>query len=274
MTTDQIEKKLQALEDQVAELAKTRVSQADVLSAAVKQSQLVSGTMAAGDLYYGDGKNNFVRVPLGSEGQVLTATAGVPTYATPTGINTFDSSIILKQIATPANPSANYDKIYPKSDNLLYILTSGGTETRLSPQTSSCYAYQSVSQSITNSTDTAVNLESESWDTDSIHSTSANITRLTIPTGGAGKWLFIGQAQFSSNASGSRAPSLRLNGTTLVAATLGAASPDGVTYYQVSAILNLVATDYIELMAYQTSGGSLTLATGAGMTFLECHRLS
>ncbi len=131
MTTEDIEKKLKELEEKVSLLSQRRVGQNDVIPAATKQSHLVAGEMAPGDIMYGDGTNNFVRLPVGTDGQVLTAQSdGSLAYATPAN-NTFDDSIILKQIATPASPASTYNKIYPKSDNKLYILTSAGTETSL-----------------------------------------------------------------------------------------------------------------------------------------------
>jgi hypothetical protein len=48
-----------------------------------------------------------------------------------TGVQTFDEEIIMKQNATPSNPASNYNKLYFKSDNNLYKLTSGGTETAI-----------------------------------------------------------------------------------------------------------------------------------------------
>lgn len=41
---------------------------------------------------------------------------------------TVDDAITQKQIATPSTPSANYNKIYPKSDGKFYNLDSSGTE--------------------------------------------------------------------------------------------------------------------------------------------------
>jgi len=38
---------------------------------------------------------------------------------------------ILKQISTPSNPSSGYNKLYFKSDEKLYKLTSAGTETEV-----------------------------------------------------------------------------------------------------------------------------------------------
>lgn len=42
-----------------------------------------------------------------------------------------DKELNLKQIATPANPAGGYNKLYPKSDNHWYTLTSAGVETQI-----------------------------------------------------------------------------------------------------------------------------------------------
>lgn len=44
---------------------------------------------------------------------------------------TFAKALICTQIATPANPSASNNKLYFKSDNVLYTLNSSGTETNI-----------------------------------------------------------------------------------------------------------------------------------------------
>jgi len=47
------------------------------------------------------------------------------------GIKNFSSELLIDQITTPANPAAGKNKIYSKSDDSLYILTSGGVETEV-----------------------------------------------------------------------------------------------------------------------------------------------
>ncbi len=45
------------------------------------------GTVANGDMYYGNGTGVLQRLPVGSNGQVLTVAAGVPSYAAPSSTN-------------------------------------------------------------------------------------------------------------------------------------------------------------------------------------------
>jgi hypothetical protein len=63
------------------------------------------------------------------EGQVGTSTKNWLTGFLKT-INILGEAI-LKQISTPSNPSSGYNKIYFKSDNKIYKLTSAGTETEV-----------------------------------------------------------------------------------------------------------------------------------------------
>jgi hypothetical protein len=65
------------------------------------------------------------------------ALAGSPVLFSGDSVKFLKGSALLPQIATPSNPSANYDKLYFKSDDKLYRKTSGGTETLIGPGSSS-----------------------------------------------------------------------------------------------------------------------------------------
>lgn len=73
-----------------------------------------------------------------SGGNTITAPTSTSTLATLgldetlTGVKTFEAPLTLQHETTPANPSAGYAKAYVKSDNKLYVLTSGGVETAAS----------------------------------------------------------------------------------------------------------------------------------------------
>jgi hypothetical protein len=52
-----------------------------------------------------------------------------------------------------------------------------------------CHVYHNADQTITNATLTAINFNSERFDTDAFHDNSTNNTRLTIPSGKGGKYV-------------------------------------------------------------------------------------
>lgn len=121
--------------------------------------------------------------------------------------------------------------------------------------------YNSANISILNATNTILTFDSERYDTDAIHSTASNTGRLTIPSGGTGKYLIVGMAEFASNATGYRNLFIRLNGATIIANHIWL-PPTGASETapsMITTIYSLVATDYVELMAYQSSGGALNI---------------
>lgn len=107
----------------------------------------------------------------------------------------------------------------------------------------------------------ALTFNSERYDNDTIHSTSSNTGRLTATT--AGVYSITGHIQFDANATGVRGLELRVNGSTIIAQDLRASFATFGVVATISAHYKLAATDYVELRAYQNSGGSLNmLATG------------
>lgn len=113
-----------------------------------------------------------------------------------------------------------------------------------------CSAYHSTTQSITAGTGgAALNLDSEEYDTAAMHDPVTNNSRITIPSGGAGAYLVIGETT-RDGATGSVELSIRKNGTNV--RTITHATPAATV--QVKAVLNgLVATDYLELHANPVS---------------------
>lgn len=119
---------------------------------------------------------------------------------------------------------------------------------------------KSSAQSINSATWTAVTFDAEDFDTDAFHSTSTNTSRITVPSGLGGKYLFNGVIGFASNANGDRSIRLIKNGTTTYPVAANDAGGIGVTQ-NFNLILDLVATDYVEIQAWQNSGTSATQAT-------------
>ena len=120
-------------------------------------------------------------------------------------------------------------------------------------------------QSISNATATAITFNSEVFDTDGFHDNSTNNSRITIPSGKAGKYLLIAQVSFAANATGARIIKLYKNGTLLQLASVTSAAPS--TDFTVLTGTNIVSAsvgDYFELFAEQSSGGNLNLNNSAG----------
>ncbi|MDT0472788.1 hypothetical protein RM863_11690 [Streptomyces sp. DSM 41014] len=136
-------------------------------------------------------------------------------------------------------------------------------------------AFSSAATSVASSTSasTLIALESESWDTDSMHSTTTNTSRIYINT--TGQYLVSFYARFPSNATGYRLLNLRSNsggssseGTTISTISVAAVNGD-VTFVSRTFELALTAGDYYELFAQQNSGTALTLQNGQRVTGME-----
>lgn len=127
---------------------------------------------------------------------------------------------------------------------------------------SSCVVYPTVAQSSSNATWTAVAFGGEIWDTDNYHSTSTNTSRFTIPTGKSGKFRISGQVSWAANATGVRLITGYKNGSNWQGATQvysGQSSDQATIPFVIYMTAN--AGDYIEIYAYQNSGGALDIAT-------------
>jgi hypothetical protein len=141
-------------------------------------------------------------------------------------------------------------------DNIAWIATD-------SP---ACRAYNSAAISVANATDVFLTFNSERFDNASVHSTSSNTGRLTVPTGGGGKYIIGSNIDYATTFTGVlRASGLRLNGSTYIAdqyaPPINSAFSSG--RFTVTAIYSLSAADYVEVRAYQDSGGALNVtATG------------
>lgn len=111
--------------------------------------------------------------------------------------------------------------------------------------------------SCSNATETALTFSTEDLDTDTMHSTSVNTSRITINT--SGWYEFCGYANFSnSSATGFRRLVLWKNGVgtgTAVRQCLEIPSTIDVTT-SLQWIQQCAGGDYFELGAYQSSGGA------------------
>ena len=135
-----------------------------------------------------------------------------------------------------------------------------------------CRVYNDAAISINNTTTTILTLNSERFDTDAMHNTSTNTSRLTCVT--AGVYLIHGHVRFASNNTGHRIAGIRLNGSTQIANQKTEAVQGTTTVLSVATVYKLSVADYVELTAYQSSGGALNveaegnLSPEFGMTWI------
>lgn len=126
-------------------------------------------------------------------------------------------------------------------------------------------AYNSANLSIPHNTSTNLTFNSERYDTDpngEIHSTASNTGRLTCRT--AGKYLLAATVAFDANATGVRSISLLLNGASFIAQVqLPSAGSTFATSLSIATLYDLAAGDYVEVAAFQTSGGALNVLVGS-----------
>jgi hypothetical protein len=120
-----------------------------------------------------------------------------------------------------------------------------------------CSLTKTIDQSIANNTFTLISWDSEVFDTDGFHDNSTNNSRITIPSGKAGKYLITSQINWVANSSGSREISIYKNNanpiyTQYVPTTGECGTPTVV-------ILDLAVGDYVEAKGFQDSGAARSI---------------
>lgn len=140
---------------------------------------------------------------------------------------------------------------------------SWATPASTTPTFVGCYLQRSANQSIANNTVTSVTWDTETLDTDAFHSTSTNTDRITIPSGKAGKYMVGFTLTYTGTSTGIRVGQIRKNGTSVSQTNVQSVSGNGNTVLTKTHVINLAVGDYLDLQAYQNSGGNLDLLTNA-----------
>jgi hypothetical protein len=178
-----------------------------------------------GDIEYRSSTaNTNTRLGIGTTGQVLTVSGGVPAWSTP-GATSFTG----------------------------------------------CRIFNSTTQTINNATVTTLTFDSEVYDTSNFHSTSTNTSRITIPTGLGGYYALQASIYFSiGNGAGTRACSILKNGTRIFGMDISGQTDQTLNFGNIA---NLVAGDYLEFTAYQTTGSQNGAYGDAAYTYLSAQFL-
>ena len=127
-----------------------------------------------------------------------------------------------------------------------------------------CSLYASPdTQSISNNTATALTFNLETFDTDGFHDNSTNTSRVTIPAGLAGKYLITSHVMYDLNATSGRFLNIYKNGSNVANGSDIIGSSSVYVANDISVVLSLAVSDYIEVFTRQTSGGALNAYKGA-----------
>jgi hypothetical protein len=119
-----------------------------------------------------------------------------------------------------------------------------------------------VAQSIPNAVATVLSWPVNELDTDAMYNSAIN-TRLTVKTPG----LYQISAFVDYNTGGGfRATSIRKNGAVTIVTNEGPATSGDLTQSPLSTLVLLAAGDYIDVTAYQNTGGALSVGTYARLT--------
>lgn len=118
----------------------------------------------------------------------------------------------------------------------------------------------SALQSIPNNANTGVLLDGENFDTDTMHDLVTNTSRITIKTSGV--YFLHGRIFFAGSAAGNRQATFRKNGGSIAGIANQQPGVAAGNIVEITHVAELVAGDYIELGAYQDSGGALNINGG------------
>jgi hypothetical protein len=231
-------------------------------------------TKDTNSLWYYDGA---AWVASGATGDIEGVTAGIGisgggTSGTVTVTNSMATAIDAKGDLVAGTGADTFAKLTVGANNT--VLTADSAEATglkwVAPSAGAsfvgCKAKKTAVQSIANATVTKITFDSEYFDTDSIHDNSTNNTRFTVPSGKNGKWQVIVMLHYNIDSSGFRQIRLMKNNSVFGVSAINA-TVSANTSWAVSDIFDLVATDYMEVAAYQTSGASINTGDGDQVTF-------
>lgn len=208
----------------------------------------------------------------------MGAPLGFKTFATGDVLTAADTNGYLMQgVWTFASATARDAAVTsPQEGNICYLKDtdkvmyySGSAWTNVASSTATfvgANATKTANQSLANVTVTSISFEgTDIVDSNGFHDPVTNNTRMTIPSGYAGKYLIQGTLEFASNTTGGREVYIRKNGSTNLQAIQTDA--EGSLTMTIAGTYDLAVGDYVEIRAYQSSGGALDIwATASGYT--------
>jgi hypothetical protein len=207
---------------------------------------------AQGDIIIRDG-TDWDNVNIGTNEVVARAAGDVAGIAIPA------QSLLARQAGSLASLTVAEDELLGR--------LAGGNLGGLTPSQvngllfSGAGVYNDANISIPDATYTAITFNSEVFDTDDYHSTASNTSRLTVPV--AGYYLITCSLNWASPGTNCTfRTQFVVNGTTTIA---GDGFKDDVAVNLMrAAVVQLAASDYVEIEVRQNTGSSLNLNAASG----------
>jgi hypothetical protein len=223
----------------------------------------------------------WIAAPIGDITGVTAGTgiSGGGTSGTVTITNSMATEIAAKGDLIVGTGAATFDNLTVGTNNQILVADSTAATglkwaAPAAAQFVGASVYKTASQTINNSTETALTFNAEDYDTDSFHDNSTNNTRMTIPTGKGGRYLVTATSAFFNNATGQRTVYIYKNGSTLLnTAQLPGVSGTIDAFVTTSYVVNVSAADYLEIKVFQNSGGTLTVFPDSSRTAFQVSYL-
>jgi hypothetical protein len=131
-------------------------------------------------------------------------------------------------------------------------------------------AHRATSQSIPNTTSTAVQWDAEGFDTSGFHDNVTNNTRLTVPAGEGGRYLVSGVISMFGTLGTYREVLIRVSGTNVGLINL---APAEFGRFPFAFAITVAAGEYVEVFVAQNSGGALDVQAGASESFVTLMKI-
>lgn len=183
--------------------------------------------------------------------------------------NESPSVLFAEQGSNPSTPAAGFWRAYFKSTGM-FVIDDAGAVT--GPFVSSsgnavigCVATRTTDQTGVATSPTVTNVSftgTDEFDTNSYHDPSGgNPDRITIPTGGDGKYLLFAEILWDAGAvTGLIQADFQKNGTTIYGRQSYARVSGQFCSSNPQTVVSLVATDYVTCRVVHTSGSNRTLS--------------
>jgi hypothetical protein len=165
-----------------------------------------------GDTIYSSSGSTPARLGIGTSGQFLTVSGGVPAWTTLSTAPTFVG----------------------------------------------CRAYQSNDTTIANSTNVIIGFNNENFDSNGFHDNSTNNSRMTIPTGYAGKYQVFANLSYDGSTASNRVVDILKNGS-IVATTYSGQSTSNAFSCTINLAMDLAVGDYVQVQTSQNTGQNRTV---------------